>query len=98
MGYRIEYDRGEGTYQVLPEGKSRVPAFTAAALAGFLLLTHLLWPAGDAAIREFLIPGEDSVTIEAVECMAAELREGASLQDALEEFCRRIIQHESDLS
>ena len=97
MGYRIEYDSGEGKYQVLPERKSRVPAFTTAALAGFLLMTHLFWPAGEDAIRDFLIPGEDAVTIAAAECMAAELREGASLQDALESFCRQIIQHESDL-
>ena len=96
MGYRIQYDSGEGKYQILEETKSRLPALTAGVLAGFLLLTHLFWPKGDAAIRDFLIPGEDKVTIAAAESMAQELRDGASLSRALEVFCRQVMESVPD--
>ena len=91
MAYRIEYDCGVGKYEVFPEQKSRIPALTAGALTVFLLLTHLFWPAGDALIQDFLIPGEDAVTIAAAQTLAENLKEGASLGEAAEIFCREIL-------
>lgn len=91
MGYRIEYDHGECKFQVLKENRSRLPGLTAGALAAFLILTHLFWPAGDSAIQDFLIPGDDVVTRKAAQTMVQELREGASLTQAVEVFCREII-------
>lgn len=93
MSYRIAYDTGAGKYEIIPQRKSRLPVLTAAALTGFLLLTHLFWPAGDAALRDFLIPGEDDVTLRAVQTMARELRCGAPFSDTVENFCREIIEN-----
>ena len=86
---RVRYRAGK--YEIIPEQKSRIPALTAGALVVFLLLTHLFWPAGDAAIRDFLIPGEDAVTLRAAKTLVENLKEGTALGEAAEAFCREIL-------
>ena len=91
MAYRIEYDTGAGKYEIHPERKSLGPWLTAGWLALFLLLTHLFWPAGEAALRDFLIPGDDAVTVLAAKRLAENLKEGTTLVEAAEIFCRDIL-------
>lgn len=90
MGYRIEYDRGNGKYEV----KKERPHHFVLLLGGFCLFFLLalnFWPEGAAALRSALIPGEDAVTVQAFQIMTDDLRSGASVYDAVEAFCRFVI-------
>ena len=88
MGYRIEYDGRAGKYEVRSEGK-RFPVlfFCAAAFVAALCL----WPQGMESVRSFLIPGEDAVTVQAFHGLTDDLRSGASMEAALEAFCRCVL-------
>ena len=92
MAYRIAYDDGEGKYEILETKKSRIPELTAGALAACLLLTHLFWPSGEAALRDLFIPGEDAVTIRAAQALTDCLKQGGGMQEAAEVFCREILE------
>lgn len=90
MGYRVDYPsarKGRGA----EKPPLRLAALTALCLLIFLLLVNGFWPAGAQALRDFLIPGDTAVTVAALEDLAAELRAGEALPDALESFCRRVI-------
>lgn len=91
MGYRIEYDSGKKQYEVRRKDPLRFPAMVAGALVLFVLLTMVFWDAGAAAIRDALIPGDDVVTLQALESLASDLRSGASVQEAVTAFCREIV-------
>lgn len=88
MGYRIEYDGRAGKYEVKPEGK-RLPMIL--LCAGVLVAALCLWPQGAQKLRSFLIPGEDTVTVQAFQNMTDDLRSGATVGEAVEAFCRYVI-------
>lgn len=92
MGYRIEYDSGKRQYEVRRVCPWRLPLMAAGAFAVFLLLTSLLWPEGIEAMKELLIPGDNTVTLRALEEMAEDLKAGASISDAVTVFCKEILQ------
>ena len=47
-----------------------------------------------ALLRELLIPGEASVTLEAAETMVSQIKEGVPLQETVEAFCQEIMSHD----
>ena len=46
-------------------------------------------------LRELLIPGDPEITVAAMETMADNLKEGMTLQTAVEAFCMEILSHAS---
>lgn len=56
-----------------------------------ILILTLLNPGYRSIARELLIPGKADVTVEAAETMAQNLRNGASLKDAVSSFCVEIL-------
>lgn len=91
MGYRIEYDRENGRYEISHMRTWQFPLMLAGVLGVFLLLVMHFWPEGAAVFRSALIPGDDAVTLQAFRNMTADLRSGATVPDALETFCRFVI-------
>ncbi len=91
MGYRIEYNRGNGKYEVREDHPWRFLTILLIAFGFFMLLVMVFWPKGGAELRSMLIPGDDAVTVRAIQNMTDDLRSGASLQVALEAFCRFVI-------
>lgn len=91
MGYRIEYDRGNRTYEVRREHSLALPLFLATCFCFFLLAAGSIWPEGAGMIRSMLIPGDDAVTVQAFQIMTDDLRSGATVSDAVEAFCRYVI-------
>ena len=91
MGYRIEYDWGNGKYEVREDHPWRFSLMLVGAFGIFLLFAPLFWPERVAAVRSVLIPGDDAVTVQAIRNMTDDLRSGATLQDALEAFCRFVV-------
>jgi hypothetical protein len=88
MSYRIEYDSGAGKYEVV-ENQSLFPIFLVAAVV--FLLAISLWPEGRTTFFSWLIPGDDTVTVQAFSSMTDDLRCGAGLWEAVEGFCRAVI-------
>ena len=88
MAYRIEYDGRAGKYEVINHNRP----FPVLVVAGIImLLTLTLWQEGREAFLSWIIPGEDTVTVQAFSAMTDNLRSGAALSSALEDFCRAII-------
>lgn len=92
MGYRVEYQpamKNEGT---MDKRLQRPWALTAAFLIAFGLFTNAFWPDGQKVLQEILWPGDMEVTQQAVEAFVTELRYGEPFTDAVEGFCREILQ------
>ena len=92
MGYRIMYDGSSGKYEVKKERPLGLAAMTGLCFGVFLLATCLFWTEGREVLNEYLIPGDNQVTLQAARSMRDDLRSGARLEDALEAFCREVIQ------
>lgn len=91
MSYRIEYDSRVGKYEVCKErGRGGMPILLS-GIGIIVVFSLLLWPEAGAAVRSYLIPGEDAVTVQAFHNMSDDLRSGADLKDALYTFCRHVI-------
>lgn len=91
MGYRIEYDGRIDRYEVIKDGPNRFLKLVLGAFCLFLVGTFCFWTRGEEALRDFLIPGEDAVTVAAFRLMGHDLRSGADLRDAVYTFCRTIL-------
>ena len=94
MGYRVEYETVRKVRR-MEQKTARLPAMIAAALILFFILVGFFWPEGKEALRNFLIPGDPAVTVAALEGLAEELETGAELGDALENFCRTVLQEDA---
>ena len=98
MGYRIDYDRDTGHYEVLREYKWRLPILTFLCFGLFLFLISWFWPEGMAVLRDLAIPGDNAVTVQALQNMVERLRQGSTIHQAVEAFCEEVIRfaHSSD--
>lgn len=91
MGYRIEYDGNMVEKTVLYKKKRwKLVTWIVAVVAVF---GCLLLPRGRELTREVLIPGDDQITIQALERYVDDLKAGTSFVDATESFCREILQN-----
>ena len=93
MAYRIEYD---------PEGikRSKVKQVGKGSALTTILLTIVL-VVGAVGIKvsalpwieHYLIPADPAVTAAALEELAADLREGEPIADAVSTFCQQILEN-----
>lgn len=93
MAYRIEY----GPPFQPPQKKrstTRLRIMTAACLLLFVLLVRQAWPEGTEKLRQFLLPGEPTVTQEAFYSMIEGIQDGVPMGDALTAFCQQIVDYE----
>lgn len=93
VAYRIDYAPKTPDRRTGSAGIWRLQTMTAVFLLVFTLLVSCLWPEGTQKLRQYLLPGENAVQTAFVE-LAAELREGQSLEASLTTFCRQIIENE----
>lgn len=87
MGYRIEYDRAVGKYEIRKKSSDVFPVI----LCSVLIIAVLCACQSREVLISLLVPGEDVVTIEAFHAMTSDLRSGATLLDAFTDFCRLVI-------
>lgn len=83
MGYRICYEKKE---------KSSVWAMTLGWFLIFLLLVGMFWPQGRQVLGDILLPGNRTVTVSALEELVQGIRAGESLEQAVEGFCRLVLE------
>ena len=91
MGYRIVYGPTEDRHHEAVEGSFRLRTMIAAILVVFSLIVRLTWQEGTDMLREYLLPGEQTLTQEAFSELVVDLREGEHLKDALTVFCQTIL-------
>ena len=90
MSYQIRYTDASVVKQVKTHHKRRTKLTI--ALCVILLLVSML---RFDSVQNFLIPGETNVTKAAFSLFTQELRDGKKLSEAIEVFCRQVI--ESDI-
>ena len=98
MGYRIEYGPAIPTQYVHNTKPVRIQSMTAVCLLLFSLTVRLFFPAGTAQLREYLLPGELTVTQQAVDTLMDNIRNGESFENSVTTFCKYIIAHDESLS
>ena len=92
MSYQIEYpvtNRLEQRYNVKSGKKPMIPVIVVICI---ILLAVSVYILGVDTIREFIIPGDDAVTVSAFHTMQDNLKEGMPVKDAVAAFCTEIIE------
>lgn len=90
MAYRIEYQAAKKV-RGMEKRTAAGPALLGVCVLALLLLVSALRP---GAVSELLVPGDPAVTVAAFEDLAEDLREGQSIQAALEDFCRQVMEND----
>lgn len=85
MGYEIVYEKKK---------KRSLGPLAAAWFLVFCLIVGACWPEGREMLRSLLFPGDWTVTAQAAETFALDLKAGEPLGAAVEAFCGRIFFHE----
>ena len=93
MGYRVIY--GEDPFEKAKIRKGRLAAMTAACLLAFSVGVRCIWPRGAESLKQLVMPKETATTAAFVQ-MTADLRAGASIQDAVTAFCRSVVEGAGD--
>lgn len=91
MGYRIVYGPDMTVCKPQSENRSRIAVMTAVFLLLFMLLVRQYWPAGTQVLKQYLLPGELTVTEQAFQSMMDELRSGEQAGAAFTAFCQEIV-------
>lgn len=98
MSYRIEYGPAIPNRYIAKHNPLRLQSMTAACLLIFSLAVRQFFPAGTEKLRQLLLPGEFSITQEAVNAFMGDIRSGESLGDSFTAFCEFMIDHDEKLS
>ncbi len=88
MGYRISY-QGGAAEKISVRSRKKLKWIPFVAVLFMLAMT--IFPAGRLTLWNIFLPGNEAVTAEALESLAAELMAGEPLGDAVEAFCLEII-------
>ena len=98
MSYRIEYGSAIPSRYVTKNSCLRLQSMTAVCLLLFSLTVRHFFPEGTEKLRQLLLPGELSVTQEAIETFMCDIRNGEDFTDSLTAFCEYIVIHDETLS
>lgn len=90
MNYRIEYDGGRGKKRAIRNPKVKKWAILAVC-AAIIVSGTIAWSKGRIFLRDLILPGDEAVTEHALQGLVDDLRDGHSMSDAMEVFCKEII-------
>ena len=98
MAYQISYGQDCATKTKklelrLPKPGREVMLRAALVCSVILQLLTCLIPQVRLAVRNMLLPGDPEITATALERLVEAVSEGETIQTALTEFCREIIDH-----
>lgn len=91
MAYRIVYSVSEDCVCKKKLRVGNIAGYSIICLILFAYLTARFWPAGREVMEEALLPGDVTVTRQALVHMAENLRSGEAIGDAVVVFCREIV-------
>lgn len=100
MGYMIRYGGEEPAKQKKGNiwNTLRFQSMTAFFLALFILAVGTFWANGRETLKSWLIPGEAGVTETAAIHLTENLRNGDSVLEAVDAFCREIFREADEAS
>lgn len=90
MAYRVDYSNG-GRQGEEPEKRHPFRGALICFLL-FLILVQLFWPKGRDAIAKLLLPGATETVWAAADGFADQVRTGEPVGEALESFCRSVLE------
>ena len=93
MSYRIEYDFSNKQFRKQQLRWGRILPVAACLCILLVAFSVKFWPEGREVLESVLIPGDEAVTKEAFHIMLLDLRNGTALGEALNVFCREIIEN-----
>ena len=94
MAYKIRYDFFEPKSNAQYDQKGLKKIVKVIFIAAIILL--LLLPTYKRGVlKEWLIPGNADVTVQAAESLVSNLRNGTAFKDAIVVFCKEIIENEA---
>lgn len=97
MAYRIVYGPEIPPQYQKKTDRSRLRTLTAVCLLLFTLLVKQYFPAGTARLQQIFLPGDPTVTQQALSSMMGQLQSGAAPVDAFTVFCKEILANASSL-
>lgn len=98
MAYRIVYGQPAPKPVERRSSPKHIQAMTAVCLLTFFMLVKIWFPAGTQKLRQYLLPGNPTVTQQALDELVTSVRHGDALRDAFTVFCQEIISHDEALS
>ena len=93
MGYRIDYSTAGSLRQPLKKKTSWAAFAALVCVLGLVFGAMLIKNTAFAWVKMYLLPGDPAVTAAALENMAADLKAGQPVWDAITAFCAEIIAH-----
>lgn len=90
MGYRVDYQPIK-KIRGIEKRKSSTAAYVGICI-GLSIIICSMWPNGKQILGKVLFSGDAAVTAEALEELTVDLKEGEQLSDALEAFCKYVIE------
>ena len=91
MAYRIEYAQNSKYQPPASFSWDRLGRMAVVFFLIFLLATAVFWPDGRLMLQRILLPCDMDVTTASFGSMLEDIREGESLEVAVEAFCKEII-------
>lgn len=91
MSYRVEYASSGIKRKQIRQRRDRTLLLTGVCFLIFLLIVGGFWPRVAQALRDMLLPGDSAATAAAWAELTRELRAGAPVGSAVENFCREIF-------
>ena len=91
LGYRIVYTDGSAIWKKDNIRWGRVLLLATACFAAFYVLTNQFWTEGSQILQKMIYPMDLQETKAALHDLAASLRAGESLSDAVYVFCEEIL-------
>ena len=91
MAYRIEYAKNTKYQPPASFCRDRLGSMAVVFFLIFLLATAVFWPDGRLMLQRILLPCDMDVTTAAFGSMLEDIRDGESLEVAVEAFCKEII-------
>lgn len=93
MGYKIRYDAfmPKAGASKHCQHKKRIVKFI---IIGALLFAFFVPAYRNGFLKELLIPGNSAVTEQALENLVLNMKDGATIQDAIVAFCEEVIENE----
>lgn len=93
MGYCMVYDSDKKQRESRSGSGTRILLMTIGFLMAFVMTVNRLWPAGRTLLQNVLLPGDSEVSGQALSELTENLREGLSVAEAVEAFCRDILEN-----
>lgn len=90
MGYKIDYSTGDGAKMPVKPKKRRLRRWLGICCI-LMILGALVFPKGRRVIRDVILPGDEEVTAEALQCLISDLRAGDEVSEAVTAFCHHVI-------